>query len=419
MSKRIYHICLCKQCSKEYLPTGSRQKYCADCCSVISKNRCQNIHARLYDHKCLQCGKAFTSKQRNAKYCGHECHHIATRSLKNMTCVCVVCGETFVPKQKGQKCCSHECAKVLSIETLTKKYGTPVDPCPNCGKAVRHVMQKHGHRQVFCSVECAKEYRRKQGSILKTEHSIEKKAQHERALIKTCIVCEKQFKATNANQQICSDECRRVFASEHYGKDYWFKQGKSKHIASSYRCKECGNMFTPEYGDRRRVFCSDECRKTWKSRHKNPVAVRAENSRRRAHLAGADVGQFRDVDIFERDHWTCAICGQPVDREPSFFYNLLAASLDHIVPLSRGGSHTTDNVRCVHFICNSLKSDADDIVAKERARRWFKKQMTGHAVVMQGGGGSKGCGNAPSRSAGGHARANADGRFSKVCGKMR
>lgn len=36
----------------------------------------------------------------------------------------------------------------------------------------------------------------------------------------------------------------------------------------------------------------------------------------------------------------------------------LAMTLDHIIPLSKGGSHTADNLQCAHFMCNSKKGDA-------------------------------------------------------------
>jgi 5-methylcytosine-specific restriction endonuclease McrA len=34
-----------------------------------------------------------------------------------------------------------------------------------------------------------------------------------------------------------------------------------------------------------------------------------------------------------------------------------APTVDHIIPLARGGSHTWDNVQLAHHLCNSLKGD--------------------------------------------------------------
>lgn len=62
------------------------------------------------------------------------------------------------------------------------------------------------------------------------------------------------------------------------------------------------------------------------------------------------------LDIFERDEWICHICNTLVDR------NLrgdawMRATLDHVIPLSKGGTHTFDNVKTSHWRCNMLKGD--------------------------------------------------------------
>lgn len=60
---------------------------------------------------------------------------------------------------------------------------------------------------------------------------------------------------------------------------------------------------------------------------------------------------FTSIEIFERDGWHCGICDEPVDRELRY-PDPMSASLDHIVPLSKGGGHTRENVRCSHLGCN-------------------------------------------------------------------
>jgi 5-methylcytosine-specific restriction endonuclease McrA len=35
----------------------------------------------------------------------------------------------------------------------------------------------------------------------------------------------------------------------------------------------------------------------------------------------------------------------------------LAPTIDHLIPLARGGGDTPANVATAHFICNSIKSD--------------------------------------------------------------
>jgi len=41
----------------------------------------------------------------------------------------------------------------------------------------------------------------------------------------------------------------------------------------------------------------------------------------------------------------------------------LSMSIDHIIPLSRGGTHEPDNVQLAHFICNSIKCAQSHVFA--------------------------------------------------------
>lgn len=53
----------------------------------------------------------------------------------------------------------------------------------------------------------------------------------------------------------------------------------------------------------------------------------------------------------------CGICGRPIDKELKYPHPL-AASVDHIIPVSRGG-HPSDieNLQIAHWTCNRQKSD--------------------------------------------------------------
>lgn len=51
--------------------------------------------------------------------------------------------------------------------------------------------------------------------------------------------------------------------------------------------------------------------------------------------------------VYARDGGNCGICGQPVSLE--------TFTIDHIVPISRGGPHLFQNMQIAHHACNSLK----------------------------------------------------------------
>jgi len=66
--------------------------------------------------------------------------------------------------------------------------------------------------------------------------------------------------------------------------------------------------------------------------------------------------EINHLEVFERDNWICHICKEPVDpklRKP----NKMAATIDHIIPISLGGGHFWDNVATAHAICNFSKSN--------------------------------------------------------------
>lgn len=63
--------------------------------------------------------------------------------------------------------------------------------------------------------------------------------------------------------------------------------------------------------------------------------------------------------LIKRDKGICQICGLPVDcnaRSGRSIYKYYP-TLDHIIPISKGGSHTWKNVRLAHMICNAGKGD--------------------------------------------------------------
>lgn len=69
--------------------------------------------------------------------------------------------------------------------------------------------------------------------------------------------------------------------------------------------------------------------------------------KRRAEMYGVRYETVRLDEVLKRDGAWCYLCGRNVPRE--------YVTLDHVVPLVRGGSHTYDNVRIACRFCNSRK----------------------------------------------------------------
>ena len=67
--------------------------------------------------------------------------------------------------------------------------------------------------------------------------------------------------------------------------------------------------------------------------------------------------------LFERDKGRCSYCGREVVRQSYDFVNQKKmgrqACIDHIIPQSRGGSHSAGNLLLACRSCNSRKKDRD------------------------------------------------------------
>lgn len=73
--------------------------------------------------------------------------------------------------------------------------------------------------------------------------------------------------------------------------------------------------------------------------------------------------------LHQRDGGVCYICGNVTDYNDiekrdngDYIAGVSYPSVDHVIPLAAGGTHTWDNVRLAHVWCNSIKSDNMDFV---------------------------------------------------------
>lgn len=84
-------------------------------------------------------------------------------------------------------------------------------------------------------------------------------------------------------------------------------------------------------------------------RRANGQRLREYRQRRCAIVRGAAIAgrAIQRVDIWKRDGGKCHICGKACD--PRNWH------LDHLIPVSRGGTHTEDNVAVSHPRCNQSR----------------------------------------------------------------
>jgi 5-methylcytosine-specific restriction endonuclease McrA len=139
-------------------------------------------------------------------------------------------------------------------------------------------------------------------------------------------------------KQCGKPDCKRAFNAERaraWHRSYTATTGQ-RYATDRYREREA------EYYQQRREELGH-----WRTRY--PERASLVDARRRMLLQHADQGErFAPADVHERDNWTCRLCLLPVDPALPWPHPM-SASVDHILPLSRGGSHTLANVQCAHL----------------------------------------------------------------------
>jgi 5-methylcytosine-specific restriction endonuclease McrA len=164
------------------------------------------------------------------------------------------------------------------------------------------------------------------------------RANHDRALayaeqyrkVNTEKVCE-STRRWRAKSQDKIKESRRQYYQEHKEQCHVrFRQWYQSHRSEQLARMEAFRKVHPDY-------FSD-----WDDR--NREKKRGSTNKRRAILRKVTVGEVSREEVFRRDRGICHICGKKLT--PQMWH------LDHLIPLSKGGSHTPENVAVACPRCN-------------------------------------------------------------------
>lgn len=139
----------------------------------------------------------------------------------------------------------------------------------------------------------------------------------------------------------------------------------------SHICMVCGRAFsTAEVMEDKGLkltpfnpkYCSKKCeRRAINKARKQAPSGKTGNYYIRAQKYGVEyVPGITLKKLIRRDGLQCAICGEMCDVTDhgwTEYSGPLYPSIDHIVPMSKGGGHTWSNVQIAHIICNSRKGN--------------------------------------------------------------
>jgi hypothetical protein len=208
--------------------------------------------------------------------------------------------------------------------------------------------------------------------------------------VRSCVECDKTYAAVS--RDTCSEKCRdrmkwRERAALIPKQDYYCQScdsrtplvwsGKGRHPVTCSGCKRRNRTPSPrrprvspapvcataECGRdaKARGMCT-ACYKRW-ARAEGMMKPetrtdrhREKEHRRRARKFGSGVSDHilaRDLKAANPTP-DCCLCDQPIDMALSY-PDRMSWSLEHLTPLSLGGSHTRDNVAESHLRCNVLR----------------------------------------------------------------
>lgn len=175
-------------------------------------------------------------------------------------------------------------------------------------------------------------------------------------------IFERYASSTRQNKKIRCYECekletKRKKEAERLAREYIREKEKLlKQLSGTQTtfsvCKHCGTLFI---GDRK--YCSKRC----SDRHQEGQHTRVRYEKAKDN---GKIDYTITLDkLLKRDNNICYLCNKECN-ELDYIYqgNTFIAgnyypSIDHVIPLSKGGTHTWDNVRLAHRICNTLKGN--------------------------------------------------------------
>ena len=238
----------------------------------------------------------------------------------------------------------------------------PTRTCPDCGKQIE------GHpTKIYCSNRCKDAYNTKKRSAegrdkraITCKRCGAKSTKDRKSNPDYCEPCARQIAIEDYKRRFTKNwpqckvyfltctHCGRAFSAKRHGKTYCSKAcagDAARQSREPNTCRDCGDQAEPF-----KTYCKP-CRTV---RHKN--SERAYKQKRRAVTRGVHADYINPRTIYERDNWTCGICGEPVDKRLNY-PDYKSATIDHIIPVSKGGTHTHDNVQCAHWDCNVFARD--------------------------------------------------------------
>lgn len=316
---------VCPICNKafEVHVNGALTKYCSQDCAdearrIRNRDRWRAANPGWDEGTnkvCEYCGNSFIdeSKSKHARFCSYECQQTwYSREVRG----CIPIEEREMEWEAIREHNRQELIEDWTIQEweyiggYTEGNSDIQMKCLHCNEVTTIKIDDIINRKIYeCTAECIEEVKHKQEQAKELEKRQKKKEEWETLPVKECAICGKEFKSWQPSQVTCS------------------------------------------------VKCSDK--------HSN--RKRREHSRLRKYDTEIIDHDITLDDLYERDSGTCHLCNEPCDwddysrRDGAFIVGPSYPSIDHLVPRSKGGVHSWDNIKLAHHYCNTIKNNNEEV----------------------------------------------------------
>lgn len=215
--------------------------------------------------------------------------------------------------------------------------------CLQCGDPVLITrIGNRGRQAKYCSTRCRYAYGAEQARL----RHLELNPDYQR----NCEHCDKPFTTRLSAQRYCSNDCRLALAPSKASLRWRANNPEPGPV--DYDCSMCGIKVTKSkklsgVAIKHGVYC-DDCRVIAQQARYRKKTVRRQSS---AKPSGVWVEK-----ILEAYGYICYLCNEPIDMKLPRT-SKRGATVDHVIPLSKGGSDELENLRLTHWTCNRAKSN--------------------------------------------------------------
>jgi len=166
-------------------------------------------------------------------------------------------------------------------------------------------------------------------------------------LQRQCDWCNRPFKTKFQHQKFCQNLCNerqknsRKWLKKNYPESA-FAHRQPRKVKTIYliRCKNCGEFISSIYSQK--LYCDQYCADKLKELNRRARQIKDFKKKNRPAMV---------AKLFYRDKGICQLCQEPIDLRLEY-PSQWSLSIDHVLPVSKGGTNLLSNLQSTHLICN-------------------------------------------------------------------